>query len=1231
MEPTNESSDKSVHYYKKKSNSYSSQAEAMSFFEEGNFSMNNGDYGTAIENYKRCLENADEDKFKMMVYFGLGNACTLSDNWEEGLNSFNHCLKFSSEVESEYFEHQVYLGLGSVHSTIKRLEEAMKKDEMECLCHIALGGLNKSLGYYEKSLEHYRKGFSFIDYEHQEAEMQSRRRKENQQGNQQEQNKRRERPRRPRKVGGINVGKDFVKHNLKSLSVVTSAGIVSGVLAVSWELAELFDKLEQYREAADIYEMYLEIVKEDGDIEKQTNVMKRLKQIYYEDERHYLMDSITTKLQEIEERKKNQELQLREWKYNDKSTKHKELFLKLIEYGKDPNVEVKHVDDVRVVFSEQFLLGRGSDGTRVYLGLGKDGYGKAVKQILRDNTYLAQKEEEIFNEINAKKSDYVVNYYCSRQDTGTDYVHLILDLCEESLEYFVLSESNSLDYLQKCLPDIFKQILNGLVDLHSDPRPILHRDLKPSNVLRDTQGKFLIADFGISRILKDSQTYKSEANRGTPHWIAPESYIVDKNFLDKARYKPESDVMNAGMVAYFVATKGKHPFGTKECILKNLLNGKPVGLKEISNFELKDLLSWMLQLKPEHRPSAKEALKHPYLLSDEEKFDLLCEVGNQPEIKIQHLDHLLCSDVYEGIIGLENWMNRLIPEFDDHFNKKFYDSTWLGCLRFIQNVDQHWHDEHHTKLSPYIKEGNYKEYFVRVLPELPLLVHRIIRLNEWILRPDMEKRIPTLRYALEDDDDDDDDEDIVSSVRRTDRYSFHFKHSKSISLSSDKRTAERQCQFLMPGNGIVFSDQPLRDNEVFEVSVDKLVPALFGRSDITLDIGVTSLNPSYMNLPQTMTDLTTGTWMLSGDQVVRNKVIIKRRYCQDLNTLSVGDRIGVCKTENGSLHFFINGKHQGLAASSLPQDVFAVVDLYAKCTKVSIVSPGGPTTLPYSHALEGPSLNSGTSYQQAERPRPIPKPRTNTSPATTTCNYRKQCESFLETLNISDNFFDKTPEYNKCFCDNCHQARGDKECYTRGNPPKTYALPLGWSRFAVKVGPQGKALNIFNNWHVAFHGTQAKYLQPIFNNDLQLLMPGDVAFGGSTLREGEGHYNDSWKPRGFDTKQIFVSPSVKYAGCAVYSKKKRFTDPKTRKRSIAQVALQVLIRPGSYKVGRTTVGNKQQFDPNFSDDELEWSTKERPAIIVTGLLIKISNDSSEQSYSGDQTWSQQSKTLSLFG
>ena len=47
---------------------------------------------------------------------------------------------------------------------------------------------------------------------------------------------------------------------------------------------------------------------------------------------------------------------------------------------------------------------------------------------------------------------------------------------------------------------------------------------------------------------------------------------------------------------------------------------------------------------------------------------------------------------------------------------------------------------------------------------------------------------------------------------------FHNIHSKLVNLSQDKRTAS--CHLPKLYEEIVFSDQPLQDNEIFEVRID---------------------------------------------------------------------------------------------------------------------------------------------------------------------------------------------------------------------------------------------------------------------------------------------------------------------------------------------------------------------------------------------------------------------------
>ena len=42
--------------------------------------------------------------------------------------------------------------------------------------------------------------------------------------------------------------------------------------------------------------------------------------------------------------------------------------------------------------------------------------------------------------------------------------------------------------------------------------------------------------------------------------------------------------------------------------------------------------------------------------------------------------------------------------------------------------------------------------------------------------------------------------------------------------------------------------------------------------------------------------------------------------------------------------------------------------------------------------------------------------------------------------------------------------------------------------------------------------------------------------GGVGIHEGSKHFCDDWKPEGFNTKQVFLSPSMRYSGLEAYAK-----------------------------------------------------------------------------------------------
>ena len=125
--------------------------------------------------------------------------------------------------------------------------------------------------------------------------------------------------------------------------------------------------------------------------------------------------------------------------WEERSIFHREKFINLREYAKTHAEEIRVVNGVRVCCAEEFLIGRGSQGTCVYVGLAKDGVEKAVKRLVRNSTSssLAKQEMKVLNELNTK-SKYVINYWFLEEQCDKDFLYLILDLCEETLGNFVL-------------------------------------------------------------------------------------------------------------------------------------------------------------------------------------------------------------------------------------------------------------------------------------------------------------------------------------------------------------------------------------------------------------------------------------------------------------------------------------------------------------------------------------------------------------------------------------------------------------------------------------------------------------------------------------------------------------------------------------------------------------------------------------------------------------------------
>lgn len=265
------------------------------------------------------------------------------------------------------------------------------------------------------------------------------------------------------------------------------------------------------------------------------------------------------------------------------------------------------------------VLGKGAFKT-VYRAFDEvDGIEVAWNQVrVQDVLQSPEDLERLYSEIHLLKTlkhKNIIKFYSSWVDTKTKNVNFITEIFTSGTLRQYRKRHKQVDI--KAVKNWARQILRGLLYLHSHDPPIIHRDLKCDNIfVNGNQGEVKIGDLGLAAILR--QAHAAHSVIGTPEFMAPELYEEEYNEL--------VDIYSFGMCILEMVTF-EYPYS--ECnnpvqIYKKVTSGKkPDALDRVKDADVRGFVEKCLATASRRLP-ARELLMDPFLHGEGDRENLDC-------------------------------------------------------------------------------------------------------------------------------------------------------------------------------------------------------------------------------------------------------------------------------------------------------------------------------------------------------------------------------------------------------------------------------------------------------------------------------------------------------------------------------------------------------------------------------------------------------------------------------